>query len=177
MTSIRPFQMTDLFKFNNVNLDVLTETFNMPFYFSYLSQFPEVFTVAEAPDKSIMGYMLAKSEGSGKLWHGHVSAVTVAPTYRRLGLANALMKDLESISENVYNAFFVDLFVRASNGLAIGMYEKIGYVKYRRVIGYYSGLEDSEDAWDMRKPLRRDVHRESIAPLDNPNILPEDLEW
>ena len=79
MTSTRPFHMNDLLRFNNVNLDVLTETFNMPFYLQYMSKWPEMFTVAEAPDRSIMGYMLGKSEGSGKLWHGHVSAVTVAP--------------------------------------------------------------------------------------------------
>ena len=78
-----------------------------------------------------MGYMLGKSEGKDELWHGHVSAVTVAPTYRRLGLAKTLMDDLEEMSTNVYNAFFVDLFVRASNNLAISMYEKLGYVKYR----------------------------------------------
>ena len=135
MTSTRQFHMNDLFRFNNVNLDVLTETYNMPFYLQYMSKWPELFTVAEAPDKSIMGYMLGKSEGSGKLWHGHVSAVTVAPLYRRLGLAKTLMEDLESTSSNVYNAYFVDLFVRASNTLAINMYEKFGYVKYRRVLG------------------------------------------
>jgi hypothetical protein len=43
--------------------------------------------VAEASDGNLMGYMLGKAEGEGKLWHGHVSAVTVAPQYRRLGLA------------------------------------------------------------------------------------------
>ena len=115
MTSTRPFEMNDLFRFNNVNLDVLTETFNMPFYLSYMSKWPELFTVAEAPDNSIMGYMLGKSEGTDNLWHGHVSAVTVAPLYRRLGLAKTLMDDLESTSSNVYNVYFVDLFVRASN--------------------------------------------------------------
>lgn len=115
MTSTRPFQMDDLFRFNNVNLDVLTETYNMPFYLQYMSKSPELFTVATAPDGSITGYMLGKAEGSEKLWHGHVSAVTVAPLYRRLGLARTLMVDLESTSSNVYNAFFVDLFVRASN--------------------------------------------------------------
>lgn len=115
MTSTRQFEMNDLFRFNNVNLDILTETFNMPFYLQYMSKWPELFTVAEAPDNSIMGYMLGKSEGSDSLWHGHVSAVTVAPLYRRLGLANTLMKDLEDTSANVYNAYFVDLFVRASN--------------------------------------------------------------
>jgi len=167
--------MNDLFKFNNINLDPLTETFNMSFYLSYLSQWPECFTVAEAPDGTLMGYVLGKSEGQDKLWHAHVSAVTVAPAYRRLGLAKTLMTDLESISALVYNAYFVDLFVRASNSLAIGMYEKFGYVRYRRVLGYYSG-DDSEDAWDMRKALPRDVRKESVVPLDHP-VRPEDLEW
>ena len=115
MTSTRPFQMNDLFRFNNVNLDVLTETYNMPFYLQYMSTSPELFTVATAPDGSITGYMLGKAEGAEELWHGHVSAVTVSPLYRRLGLARTLMEDLESTSSNVYNAYFVDLFVRASN--------------------------------------------------------------
>lgn len=47
------------------------------------------------------------------------------------------------VSENVYNAFFVDLFVRVSNTLAINMYNAFGYSVYRRVIGYYSGEEDA----------------------------------
>ncbi len=85
------------------------------------------------------------------------------------------MDDLEHYSSKVYNAFFVDLFVRSSNKLAIGMYEKFGYSKYRRVLGYYSG-DDAEDAWDMWKALRRDANKESVVPLDHP-IRPEDLEW
>lgn len=176
MTTLRQFEMNDLFKFNNINLDVLTETYNMPFYLYYMSRWPEAFTVAEAPGGDLMGYMLGKSEGKDELWHGHVSAVTVAPTYRRLGLAKTLMDDLEEMSTNVYNAFFVDLFVRASNTLAINMYEKLGYVKYRRVIEYYSGEDSTEDAWDMRKALPRDKSKKSIIPLDH-DVYPEDLEW
>eukprot|EP00555_Chaetoceros_dichaeta_P007751 CAMPEP_0198259464 /NCGR_PEP_ID=MMETSP1447-20131203/8651_1 /TAXON_ID=420782 /ORGANISM="Chaetoceros dichaeta, Strain CCMP1751" /LENGTH=180 /DNA_ID=CAMNT_0043946857 /DNA_START=119 /DNA_END=664 /DNA_ORIENTATION=+ len=180
--------MSDLFKFNNINLDVLTETYNMPFYLSYMSKWPEAFLVAEAPqphmDSSssssppscLMGYMIGKSEGTNKCWHGHVSAVTVAPTYRRLGLAKTLMDDVERLSANVYNGFFVDLFVRASNRLAIEMYEKFGYVKYRRVLGYYCSAEVSEDAWDMRKALVRDGKKDSVVPLDRP-VRPEDLDW
>lgn len=44
MTTLRPFKMEDLFKFNNINLDVLTETYNMSFYMSYMSKWPEAFT-------------------------------------------------------------------------------------------------------------------------------------
>ena len=51
--------------------------------------------------------------------------------------------------------------------LAISMYEKFGYVKYRRVLGYYSG-DDPEDALDMRKALPRDKHKQSVIPLDKP---------
>lgn len=113
-----------------------------------------MYTVAEAPNKSLMGYVVGKAEGEGKLWHGHVSAVTVAPEYRRLGLAKTLMDYFEDVSANTYNAFFVDLFVRSSNRLAINMYEQFGYSTYRRVLGYYSG-ELPEDALDMRKALPR----------------------
>ena len=60
-----------------------------------------------------MGYVLGKAEGDGNLWHGHVSAVTVAPMYRRLGLAKTLMQYFEDVSIHTYNAYFVDLFVRA----------------------------------------------------------------
>lgn len=42
---------------------------------------------------------MGKAEGSADLWHGHVTALTVAPEYRRLGLAAKLMNILEEISE------------------------------------------------------------------------------
>ena len=92
-----------------------------------------------------------------------------------MGLAKTLMDYFENVSVNHNNAYFVDLFVRASNTLAISMYQKFGYVTYRRVLGYYSG-ELPEDALDMRKALPRDKHKESIVPLDHP-VRPEDLEW
>ena len=42
-----------------------------------------------------------------------------------------------------YDGYFVDLFVRASNSVAVEMYKHMGYTVYRRVIGYYSGEEDA----------------------------------
>lgn len=121
---------------------------------------------------------IIQAEGDGTLWHGHVSAVTVSPQYRRLGLAKTLMDSFEDLSVHTYNAYFVDLFVRASNHLAIQMYQNFGYSTYRRVLGYYSGYGDepSEDALDMRKALPRDVDRASIVPLDRA-VRPEELEW
>eukprot|EP00455_Lapot_gusevi_P009021 TRINITY_DN14006_c0_g1_i1.p1 TRINITY_DN14006_c0_g1~~TRINITY_DN14006_c0_g1_i1.p1 ORF type:complete len:173 (-),score=10.63 TRINITY_DN14006_c0_g1_i1:31-549(-) len=172
MTTNRRFHMNDLFKFNNVNLDPLTETYHMPFYMHYLAQWPEYFTSSVAPDGSIMGYIMGKAEGQGENWHGHVTAVTVAPEYRRLGLANQLMNSLEEISDKYHHGYFVDLYVRVSNSVAIDMYKKFGYSVYRQVIGYYSG---EEDAYDMRKALPRDVHKKSIIPLPRP-VYPSELD-
>jgi N-terminal acetyltransferase B complex catalytic subunit len=103
-----------------------------------------------------MGYVIGKAEGEGHQWHGHVSALTVAPAFRRLSLANTMMEKFEDICVHTYHAYFVDLFVRSSNTLAIRMYEKFGYSTYRRVLEYYSG-ELPEDALDMRKALPRYV--------------------
>lgn len=84
-----------------------------------------------------------KAEGQSKLWHGHVTAVTVSPEYRRLGVASNLMAFLEMVSEKVYNAYFVDLFVRVSNQLAQVMYGGLQYSVYRRVRQLFTRLARS----------------------------------
>ena len=38
MTTLRPFCCDDLFHYNNVNLDPLTETYNLAFYLMYLTR-------------------------------------------------------------------------------------------------------------------------------------------
>ncbi|XP_059473918.1 N-alpha-acetyltransferase 20 [Neocloeon triangulifer] len=173
MTALRPFTCNDLFKFNNVNLDPLTETYGLSFYLQYLAHWPEYFQVAESPSGQIMGYIMGKAEGNGEKWHGHVTALTVSPDYRRLGVANTLMAYLEEVSEKK-RAYFVDLFVRVSNKVAIKMYKELGYIVYRTVLEYYSGDPD-EDAYDMRKALSRDVNKSSVIPLKHP-VRPEDVD-
>lgn len=89
-----------------------------------MAKWPEYFQVAEAPNGEIMGYsksfitflimnyayiqlipfhnffvVMGKAEGHGSNWHGHVTALTVAPCYRRLGIAALLMNWLEDVSE------------------------------------------------------------------------------
>lgn len=60
-------------------------------------------------------------------WHGHVTALTVAPQYRRLGLAKILTGALERGCED-QKAWFVDLFVREGNDTAVNLYRGLGYV-------------------------------------------------
>lgn len=66
-----------------------------------MAKWPDFQYTAEAPDGTLMGYIMGKAEGEGENWHGHVTAVTVAPDYRRLGLASQLMSLLEEISEKM----------------------------------------------------------------------------
>ncbi|XP_021455846.2 N-alpha-acetyltransferase 20 isoform X1 [Oncorhynchus mykiss] len=211
MTTLRAFTCDDLFKFNNINLDPLTETYGIPFYLQYLAHWPEYFIVAEAPGGELMGYskcmsyvpsymmiaiaytvdglhqnytsdfvlaVMGKAEGSvaREEWHGHVTALSVAPEFRRLGLAAKLMEMLEEISERK-GGFFVDLFVRVSNQVAVNMYKQLGYSVYRTVIEYYSASngEPDEDAYDMRKALSSDTEKKSIVPIPHP-VRPEDIE-
>jgi N-terminal acetyltransferase B complex catalytic subunit len=105
-------------------------------------------------------------------WHGHITALTVAPSARRLGHATALSSALER-SSDAANAWFVDLFVRASNEIAKELYRKMGYSVYRRVLDYYN---DGEDAFDMRKPCSRDKEQGTIREDgENVNVTAEDV--
>ena len=189
MSLLRPFRATDLFKFNNVNLDHWTETYTLSFYLSYLAQWPDLSFIQTAPASGrTMGYVIGKTEGydpnppsssssssnakAGRGYrdeiptlHGHVTAITVAPEYRRLGLANGMMQLLEDVSDRVYGAYFVDLFVRPSNTNAVRMYEGMGYDVYRKVKEYYyggGGKGKDDDGFDMRKALPRDVKRVTV---------------
>ncbi|KAF7778455.1 hypothetical protein Agabi119p4_2800 [Agaricus bisporus var. burnettii] len=149
MSVLRPFKATDMFKFNNINLDIWTETYGIGFYLSYLSRWPDLCCVQESPNGQMMGYVLGKAEGAGVEWHGHVTAITVAPEYRRLGLARKMMNLLELVSDELYKGFFVDLY------------------EGERVLwefGEWEGGRDDEDAFDMRKPLSRDPNRISVRP-------------
>ena len=112
-------------------------------------------------------------------WHGHVTALTVAPQYRRLGLAQVLTAALERGCEE-QKAWFVDLFVREGNETAVGLYRGLGYSVFRRVVDYYSddptGGKAGEDAFDMRKPLSRDRKKQHIRKHgESFKVMPEDI--
>lgn len=113
-------------------------------------------------------------------WHAHITALTVAPEARRLGLGTILSMNIEAAA-NKADAWFVDLFVRKSNTKAIKFYEGMGYSVYRVVKNYYGeNLDDptaeGEDAYDMRKPMKRDKDLKHIR-SDGRNhfVNPEDV--
>lgn len=84
------------------------------------------------------------------------------------------MKYLEDVTTQRHNGYFVDLFVRKSNDVAIGMYRHMGYEVYQVVDRYYS--EPEEDSYDMRKSMPRDVEKVTMQPTGK-TIRPRDLEF
>jgi len=197
MTTIRRFTCDDMLRFNNVNLDVLTETARLAVPVARAAHsgavrahllpavpgqvarvlplrggagrrlpglqcaLPSCTELAHSP-RAVMG----KVEGGGENWHGHVSAVTARqaaacslsgslsrlPGGARVPATRAGRKahgpaggdDGETVCSTAHaapahaapapshayrrshNGYFVDLFVRKSNAVAIGMYEKVG---------------------------------------------------
>lgn len=193
MPTVRRVRPTDLLSLNLCNLDSYTENYDLNFYLTYLMTWPSLFQCVEEEESGkIVAYIMGKLESSPPVhgtststrsplpWHGHITILTVSPPYRRLGYAKLLTTSLEQRC-NESAAWFVDLYVRASNRLAIEMYQKMGYSVYRRVVQYYSddpnGMAEEEedgegggggggggreDAFDMRKPLDRDKERKHV---------------
>lgn len=145
----------DLFSLNLTNLDPLTENYDLGFYLNYLMRWPSLFSAVQDRSGSIVGYSTSPPHPyshsvhadprftvMGKLeeqhpsmrhsehytpWHGHITVLTIAPQYRRQGHATRLTERLERGSD-INDAWFVDLYVRAGNKVAVDMYKGMGCV-------------------------------------------------
>jgi N-terminal acetyltransferase B complex catalytic subunit len=87
------------------------------------------------------------ADRSIRVLYGHVSAVSVGPQHRRRHLATLLMDVFERECERL-GCLYIDLFVRPSNATAVRMYQRRGYVIYRRIREYYGG-DTAEDAFGI----------------------------
>ncbi|XBW38569.1 hypothetical protein QEN19_004157 [Hanseniaspora menglaensis] len=173
MSSLNPFEPSDLFVTQNINLDPFTENFPLFFYLEYLIFHPNYFFKSSETSnytdynthQRVSGYIMGKVEGSQE-YHSHISAVTIDKMYRRVKISsNVLLDCFKKISDHISKVKFIDLFVKCDNLLALSLYEKIGYKVFRRVVGYYDvngpqnlkrPNDDALDAFDMRISLERD---------------------
>ncbi|CAH6723992.1 N-terminal acetyltransferase A complex catalytic subunit Ard1p [[Candida] jaroonii] len=105
--------------------------------------------------EKIVGYVLAKMEddpeAEDKTPHGHITSLSVMRTYRRMGLADRLMKQaLYALCES-FDAKYVSLHVRKSNRAALHLYKDT--LKFEVSSIEKSYYQDGEDAYAMRKDL------------------------
>ena len=85
MATLRNFSLFDQLDYNNINLDILTETFSSYFYGRYCIKWQEYCKTLVSCTGVYHSYLLGKIEGNpnAKDWHGHNSAITVDPRSRR----------------------------------------------------------------------------------------------
>lgn len=105
--------------------------------------------------EKIVGYVLGKMEddpeAADKTPHGHITSLSVMRTYRRMGIAEKLMRQsLYAMCES-FGAKYVSLHVRKSNRAALHLYrDSLNFEIMSIEKGYY---QDGEDAYAMRLDL------------------------
>lgn len=118
-------------------LQIEKQCFSVPFTRDQLlSQMPDethVFIAAEAENGELLGYVGMMHV----LDEGYISNVAVAPEFRRMGIADALIKELLSIAARL-ELCFVTLEVRESNAPARALYNKHGFTDVGRRKKYYT---------------------------------------
>lgn len=86
------------------------------------------------------------------LGENYIDNIAVAHTYRRKGVATAILAVLEETAEKE-DGIFITLEVRESNTVAINLYEKSGYKRVGTRKKFYTF--PTEDAAIMTKELKK----------------------
>lgn len=158
MIAIRPAEASDLQAIQQANLANLPENYAFKYILYHGLSWPQGSYVAETPEGSIVGYVLAKMEDDNQERKpedppaAHITSISVMREYRRLGIAAKLLEQsLWSMREN-YGAEYVSLHVRQSNQAALKLYrDRLGFEVLEVTSSYYA---DGEDAYSMKKVLK-----------------------
>ncbi|ORE00093.1 NAT3 [Hepatospora eriocheir] len=160
-----PMIVRDLYKINLINLDSYTECFDMNYYLKYLQSVDcnqmvvksklsanknLGFCLGHIKTQACSGFMntIGLFDTFSKSPHYHISCITIEPSFRRLKLAQELMKLMEQNGKILINTY-IDLYVRSTNAKALVFYRKLNYKINNKVKNYYS--DPSDDAFVMRK--------------------------
>lgn len=178
--TIRQARIDDIQAMQNANLHNLPENYQLKYYMYHILSWPQASFVATTDDdidelndeepykdpkgdtsyirkgEKIVGYVLGKMEddpdAEDKTPHGHITSLSVMRTYRRMGIAEKLMRQsLYAMCES-FKAQYVSLHVRKSNRAALHLYrDSLQFENTSIEKSYY---QDGEDAYAMRKELR-----------------------
>lgn len=157
MVSIRQANVDDLIGMQNANTHCLPENYQMKYFMYHLLSWPQLSWLAEDYDGKVVGYVLAKMDDDDPATepHGHITSLAVLRTHRKLGLATKLMTATQKQMVAVYDAKYCSLHVRQSNYAAFHLYkETLAFNVHMVDPKYYA---DGEDAYEMRKPLTREM--------------------
>lgn len=96
-----------------------------------------------------MGKIDDKDESELKVAKGHITSISVLRSYRRMGIAQSLMKASHMAMKSIFKVDYVTLHVRESNAAAMALYQNsLQYSVEKLDNGYFA---DGEDAFFMKK--------------------------
>lgn len=133
-----------------------------------------------APGEKLVGYVLAKMnddpDQQNEPPNGHITSLSVMRTYRRMGIAEKLMRQALFALREVYKADYVSLHVRQSNRAALHLYRDT--LEFEVLSVEKSYYQDGEDAYAMKKVLKLDeLHPKNFAhPKGVSEKVEDDLE-
>jgi len=84
----------------------------------------------------IAGFALARVNIRRNVTFGHILTIDVAPAYRRKGIAQKLLHEIETILRE-RDIKECRLEVRENNAAALNLYQKLGYTKIGKLEKYY----------------------------------------
>ncbi|HDZ35579.1 MAG TPA: ribosomal-protein-alanine N-acetyltransferase [Thermococcus sp.] len=144
MVAVRPAKLFDLPDVMRIERLSFNEEYPRGVFLVFLENNPDTFLVAEY-NGNVVGYVMGYLRPD---LEGHIMSIAVDPAYRGNGIGSVLLSE---VIERLINkgARYIGLEVRVSNENAINLYERFGFRKIKRIIGYYS---DGEDAYYMLLP-------------------------
>ncbi|KAK8790565.1 n-alpha-acetyltransferase catalytic subunit [Blastocystis sp. subtype 4] len=150
MASIRQFTTEDLILIQTQNLLSLPENYTMKYYYFHILSSPELSFVAVNDRGEIVGYVLGKvDEDIPKV--GNITSVAVSRSYRRMGIAQKLMRQVQRKMIEVYHLERCTLNVRETNYAAYHLYHDVlGFKRLDVDVKYYA---DGENGIKMEQDL------------------------
>ncbi|RLV89757.1 N-terminal acetyltransferase A complex catalytic subunit ARD1 [Spathaspora sp. JA1] len=197
--TIRQATINDIQAMQNANLHNLPENYQLKYYMYHILSWPQASFVATTYDnlidpettdclphqdpkgdssyvnqgEKIVGYVLGKMEddpeAEDKTPHGHITSLSVMRTYRRMGIAEKLMKQSLYAMCQVFGAQYVSLHVRKSNRAALHLYRDSLKFEIKSIEKSY--YQDNEDAYAMRLELEL----EKLVPSLQEGVEQDDL--
>ncbi len=144
MVVIGPAKLFDIPDVVRIERLSFREEYPRGVFLVFLENNPDTFLVAEYRGK-VIGYVMAYLRPD---LEGHIMSIAVDPQYRGSGIGSALLSEvIERLIKK--GARYIGLEVRVSNEKAIKLYERFGFRRIKRIIGYYA---DGEDAYYMLLP-------------------------
>ena len=142
---IRPMEVSDTEQVEKIEKQIFSIPWSQKSFEDACQSNDNIYLVCEM-NGQIAGYC--------GLWtvlgEGNITNMAVSGGFRRLGIAEALMKEMEKrgMSKNVVTYF---LEVRKSNKAAVNLYKKMGYVQIGVRKNFYE--KPVEDALVMSKTI------------------------